>query len=221
MILPRFMKRIPLLALLLGATAAHSQTLDWGNEVFDYLTDSSGAALNNTYVFELGAFDAGFTPTVSNVNDWVSHWNVFDRATFSESLGYFASSVQMTADGGSNSAWLTPGFGSFEGLSAYLFIRNGDLPVPLAEWLLARSSTWVFPTVDPECCPSGLPIQWSVSDLESDTPVFGGQSGNQGGGSVSSPGNSSLQTHTFVPEPTAALLVALGGLAAIARRRRI
>jgi hypothetical protein len=214
------MKCLPILALLLGATCVRSQTLDWGNEVFGTVVDSTGAALDHTYVFELGAFDEGFTPTESNVTDWIAHWNVFDRATFNASLGYFASSVRMQPDGTSNSAWLTPGSGSFEGLEAFLFIRNGDLPVPLTEWLLARASTWIFPTADPECCPNGLPTQWAVSDLDGETPVFGGQGGTPGGGFVSSPGPYDLQTHTFIPEPSAFLLLALGGLAASVRRRR-
>jgi hypothetical protein len=216
----RFMKCIPLLALLFGASAAHSQTLDWGNEVFDNLVDSTGEALDNTYVFELGAFTSGFTPTESNVSDWVSHWNVFDRASFNESFGYFASTVDMTADGRSNSAWLTPGSGSFEGLNAYLFIRNGDMPVPLTEWLLVRASTWIFPAAQAGCCPTSLPTQWALSDLKNDTPVFGGQDGIQGGGSASAPGNYDLQTHTFVPEPAAFLLIALGSIAGVVRRRR-
>jgi hypothetical protein len=219
-IFPRFMKCIPLLALFLGAPTAHSQTLDWGNSVFDYVQDSDGQRLTNAFVFELGAFDAGFAPNQSNVTEWVDHWNVFDRATYNEEYGYFASSVQMTPDGGSNSAWLTPGFGSFEGLEAYLFIRNGDLPVPFAEWLLARSSTWIFPTADPSCCPNGLPEQWSVSDINDGIPPWGAQDGMEGGGVVNNPMSDGLQTHTFVPEPAVFLLLALGGLVSVTRRRR-
>ncbi|MEK7951877.1 PEP-CTERM sorting domain-containing protein [Luteolibacter soli] len=214
------MKCIPLIALLLGATAAHSQTLDWGNEVFDNVRDSEGERLTNSFVFELGAFDVGFKPTQGNVEEWVDHWNVFDRASYNESLGYFASSVQMTADGRSNSSWLTPGSGSFEGLEAFIFIRNGDLPVPMTEWLLARASTWIFPLADPNCCPNGLPTQWAVSDIDGDPPVWGAKDGIQGGGVVTNPAADGLQTHTFVPEPTAFLLLALGGLASITRRRR-
>lgn len=219
-IFPRMMKCIPLLALLLGATTAHSQTLDWGNSVFDYVRDSEGQNLSNAYVFEIGAFDLGFTPDESNVDEWVDHWNVFDRATYNEEYGYFASSVQMTPDGGSNSQWLTPGSGSFEGLEAYLFVRNGDLPVPFTEWLLTRASTWIFPNADPSCCPTDLPTQWSVSDIEDETPVWGAQDGIVGGGISGNPVPDGLQTHTFVPEPAAFMLLALGGLVSVIRRRR-
>jgi hypothetical protein len=215
------MKCIPLFALLLSATTVRSQTLDWGNEVFGNVRDSGGEALTNAFVFELGAFASGFTPTSANVDQWMDNWHVFDRATYNESLGYFASSVQMTPDGGSNSPWLTPGSGSFEGLEAFIFIRNGDLPVPFTEWLLARASTWIFPTADPDCCPSGLPTQWAVSDMDDESPVWGAQDGIQGGGIVGNPSPYGLQTHTFVPEPTAFMLFALGGLTVAARRRRL
>jgi hypothetical protein len=214
------MKCLTLLALLIGIAPVRSQTLDWGNEVFGSVVDSNGEALDNTYIFELGAFDEGFTPTESNVGEWIGNWNVFDRATFNAALGYFTSSVQMLPDGTSNSPWLTPGAGSFEGLEAYIFIRNGDQPMPLTEWLLARALDWLFPSADPECCPNGLPTQWAVSDLGSQTPVFGSQGGNVGGGVVASPGPYDLQTHTFIPEPSALFLLAAGGLAAACRRRR-
>lgn len=224
---PFFMnlRSLPLLLLLFvcGVREARSQTLDWGNDVFGDVVDSTGAALDHTFIFELGAFDAGFTPTDSNVSDWVSHWNAFDRASYNASAGYFASSVEMLADGTSSSPFLTPGSGSFEGLDAYLFVRNGDLPVPMAEWLLVRSTDWVFPVADVVCpdCPKTLPIEWSLGDVDTETPVYGSVGSLTGPGVVGTPGVHDLQTHTFVPEPGPLLLAALGLLAAAARRRRI
>ena len=220
--LPMKLRAILLVMLpFLGGTAAlTAQTLDWGNDVFGDVVDSTGAALDSTFVFELGAFDVGFDPNESNVTDWIQHWNVFDRAEFNASAGYFTSSVQMLPDGTSNSPYLTEGSGSFEGLNAYLFVRNGDLPVPLTEWLLVRANEWVFPVAD-DCCPGDLSAEWSLSDVDDETPVFGGVDGVTGLGEVSVPGVHDLQTHTFVPEPGAALLAALGLLAAISRRKRI
>lgn len=62
--------------------AGFTQTPDWGNDVFGDVVDSTGAALDHTFVFERVAFDDGFIPTESSVTDWISHWNVFDRASY-------------------------------------------------------------------------------------------------------------------------------------------
>jgi hypothetical protein len=74
-------------AFAAAASRIHAQTLNWGNEVFGDLTDSEGAALDNTFVFELGSFVDGFVPTASNVEHWVLNWEVFDRAAHQENLG--------------------------------------------------------------------------------------------------------------------------------------
>jgi hypothetical protein len=71
-----------------------------------------------------------------------------------------------------------------------------------------------------DCCDTGT-IEWSVSDLDgSDVPVWGRQNGVAGSGVYSSSDPSTLQTFTFVPEPSSALLAVLaGGLILLVRRR--
>ena len=226
---PRLLRFLPMktrpivlavVAMVAALPALHAQTLDWGNDVFGDVVDSNGVALGNDFIFELGAFDADFTPDSDNVADWIAHWNVFDRAQFNPALGYFASSVDMLPGGGSDSPYLSPDAGSFEGLNAYLFVRNGDLPVPLTEWLLVRASDWVFPVAD-DCCPGFVSEEWTLSDVEGETPLYGSVDGIAGPGVVAVPGVHDLQTYTFVPEPATALLVVPALLCAAFRRRRI
>lgn len=109
---------------------------------------------------------------------------------------------------------------SFAGLDAYIWIRNGDDPVPGTEWLLTRASNWTFPTVGGDCCDTGV-VEWAVSDLDpGDVPVWGRQNGVIGSGEFSSTGTGGLQTFTFVPEPSSAILTAIAAGLLVLRRRR-
>ena len=81
-----------------------------------------------------------FTPDDTNIGEWLDNWQVFDQADYNPLIGYFTSDVQMTPDGLSNSAYLSPGATSFEGKAAYLWIRNFDTPSATTEWLLVRAS---------------------------------------------------------------------------------
>lgn len=221
---PNRMKNLILLIVVsILLTAAHrlpAQTLDWGSAVFSELVDSEGQTLDNTFVFELGAFVGGFVPDETNVDDWLSYWRVFDQAAYNPSLGYFTSQVNMLDDGTSDSSYLTSGSLSFEGLGAYLWVRNGDDPVEGTEWLLTRADNWTFPTAIPGCCDNGTPLQWSVSDLDSgDIPKWGNQGGVEGPGVYSVTGPYTLQTYTFVPEPSSLALVAFAAGLMLRRRR--
>ena len=217
---------IPLLVsalLALAGTHSQAQTLNWGSEVMSSMVDSEGAALDeNTFIFELGSFANGFTPDADNVDSWIANWQVFDRAAYDQGYGVFTSSVQILNDGTSNSTFETPLAQSFAGLEAYLWVRNDDNPVEGSEWLLTRATNWVFPTPDPtdDCCDTGI-VEWSVSDLDGgNIPVWGGQDGVNGSGYHTDNGIYTLQTFTFVPEPSSTLLAGLAGVLLLLRRRR-
>ncbi len=221
----------PMIASLLWLScgSAHSQTLNWGSQVFDDLVDSNGESLNDTFVFEIGSFTNDFVPDESNVSQWHANWRVFDRAiNYNEYSGpeddiwgYYTSSARMRDDGTSTGNQATSGF-SFSGLEGYLWVRNSNDPSPTTEWFLARSDQWTFQTATPGCCDNELPDSWSLSDLSNEnvTPVFGSQGTFTGGGYSQLPGNHTMQTFTFVPEPSSALLSATGLAFLILRRRR-
>ena len=72
------------------------------------------------------------------------------------------------------------------------------------------------------CCGNGLPVQWSIADLTgTDTPVWGSQMGIDGKGKFTADGVYELQTFTFVPEPSAAMLVFLFCGFLLTRRSRL
>lgn len=215
-------------SLVIGQRSA-AQTVNWGDTMFSDLVNSKGQALDSSYTVEIGAFASNFVPDQSNVTQWSSYWRGFDGTTINGIetpvddgiTGYFTSSVQMQAGGtSSNSAYPSLGL-NFQDLQAYMWIRKGTDAQPGSEWLLARASTWTFPTYQ-GCCSNNPPTEWSVSDLaaENVVPVFGKQGDLAGAGTATDTGTHTLQTFTFVPEPSAALLVVFGGLCLVLRRRR-
>jgi len=224
-------KLLSILALLvLGLSNADSQTLNWGSPFSESFTsnlaDSQGNALNDTYTFEIGTFGDGFNPNAANAADWYTHWKAFDAASFSEgtfdpATGYVTATADMNPSGFSTSPDATSNTFNFSGLEAFLWVRNSNSPGTNSEWALVRAGSWTFPTADPECCPSEFPVNWSVSDLTSEVPVYGGQGGIQGDGVHSVSGSYFIQTYTFaaVPEPSAVLMIGMAALA-LARRRR-
>lgn len=211
-----FRSRLIVALLLLGAMTARSQTVNWGSATESGIVDSHGDPLDEDFVFELGAFGAGFIPNAMNFGDWAANWTIFDTAAYSyssETGAYFTGTRDAQTVGSYSSV--------FEGIDAYLWIRNGDQ----SENFLATSNTtlgaadWVFPTLDPGCCPNGDVTTWSVSNLGSGVPIWGSQRDEHGGGEFTAPGPFDLQTHA-IPEPSGLLLLMMGCGFLVIRRRR-
>jgi hypothetical protein len=65
-----------------------------------------------------------------------------------------------------------------------------------------------------------LTLNWEVQDLGSTTPIFGAQGASIGGGYATSPtSQNTIQTYTFIPEPSSALLIAASMIVLLRRRR--
>jgi hypothetical protein len=243
-----FLSLLVLSALTVGAQAQSStthrdQTIEWGSAV--PIHDSKGQAITSSsgFVFELGAFDT-FIPEVGNMAEWYNHWKVFDKAEIN-AYGIFTGTAEITEFGNSSDFPVAPGFNpppspivgrpflNFEGLNAYLWVRNSNgLPFPNAsEWLLVRSSTWVFPTQTSDCCAINPPLEWSVSDLRaSDLPKFGYQGGpspnpdppyrNGTGGGTFTPSGLEPYIQTATPELSSSVLIVILGVLGLTDRRR-
>ena len=204
----------------------NTNQINWGSLDESVIVDSQGNVLTNdpNLRFDLGAFREGFTPTESNVNDWYDNWFTFDSATYNPAGGVFVGQYTMydnfnDGDFDSND----PTFGLGISRDAYIWVYNSTDPVPGTEWFIARAINWAFPTLADDCCNNDIPIQWSMSDLEIDTttPLWGNVFGREGSGERETMiSNADLQTYTFIPEPSSALLLLLAGLFGVTRRSR-
>jgi hypothetical protein len=144
---------------------------------------------------------------------------VFDALTYDSVFGFTTSNAFILNDVTSGSAHATDPLLSFAGLNAYIWIRKGDDPVPGSEWFVGRAIDWTFPLVGGDCCATNT-IQWSVSDLgPGEEPLWGRQYEETGPGSFTISGDEGLQTHTFIPEPSALLLASLASSLLLRRRR--
>lgn len=198
--------------------------INWGSLDGSTIVDSDGnqlAAAN--FTFALGAFATDFTPSETNVEDWFTNWYTFDNASYNAANGLFTGQYTMYDDPNGNFAGVD--LGDFAGAAisrdAYFWIYNGEQPTVGTEWFLARAPLWKFPTLSAECCLNGLPLEWSMSDLSSHTPLWGNQLGTEGSGVVSNfNGSADLQTYTFIPEPSSAMLVAIAAIMGLLRRSR-
>lgn len=235
--------RLSMMACVCGllVSQARAMSVSWGSVMPSDLRTSYGASLDASFYMQLGFFEGTFTPDANNTADWAANWKVFDQAayygvgnvnnSFDPVNGYFArESIAIDLSGQSQSPYADNNGGlglNFTGKEAYLWTYNNKTPGIGTEWLLARAEDWVFPAGHDlsECC-EDLPVQWSVSDLSTQTPtqavpVWGGQ-GNQRGAGVYTVTNNAytLQTFTFIPEPSTALLTIMGTAFALLRRRR-
>ena len=64
------MKKLLTLVFALIAVSAPARTISLRSGIGDALVDSGGLSLTDAFIFELGAFDAGFTPDAPNYGAW-------------------------------------------------------------------------------------------------------------------------------------------------------
>lgn len=111
---------------------------------------SSGAAMDSSFVFEVGVFADGFVPTVSNLIEWQDHWVPAQQATYQVSTQRFSGLFLVTG----NPAPFT------EGAPGWIFGRK---PGGVSdEWILFRSSSWQWPA--PDFGPPMQPLDWNAAE---------------------------------------------------------
>ena len=190
--------------------------------------DSLGSSLDDSFSFELGTFDTGFTPTAGNLSDWGANWNVLDRVTAPAASGWDSGasifSGNMTFDGSlvSLSSAADPSYSFITGSQIYLWAYNSQTLAPGNEWaLVTRTGDVDFPTEAWSIPDAAETINTSLTLTAADTVVYGGVNNVQGAGSYdtgAAPSSFALQTHA-IPEPSSALLLSVGLLLAVRRKR--
>lgn len=198
--------KTPLLAILLavsfllpkaeGATVIFTSPITTG--------ETSGSVpwpTDGSFHFEVGTFDAGFTPLLTNVDSWLPNWNLADmgdtgQTTWLDDSGdlYFLGTGDYTTNAGS---WVI-------GNAIYIWGYNTRAP-GANQWILFGNAAWQ--TVAHDSIPSQI---FSTDDVGSVT-VVGSMDG--GGGTFVS------ANVVLVPEPSTSVL--LGTVAILALLARI
>jgi hypothetical protein len=224
------MKRLLPILILLGSLAlsvqARADTVNWGSSFFGTHIQSDGSPITATFNFEIGTFGSSFIPDETNVGLWEANWQVLDAAPYFEFFSFFTGSFDLqdhpTNPGQvvSTSPDADP-VDFFVGEQVYIWVYNTATPGPGAEWVLITDNDglngddWVLPDPDDQTVD---PLQWRVSTATD--AIFGGLNDVSGPGErTGGPPVFDLQTHTFVPEPSSALLLITGAGLLLLRRK--
>jgi hypothetical protein len=145
--LTHFLAALACLWALLGSSLQAAQ-VSWGSEANANDRDSTGAALDATYVFALGAFAPGFAPTATNTAQWASQWTTASRVAYDPinravSGARYTFSTNQTPFTTSNRGWIW----GYNPHSA------------TGEWILFGSPLWLWPDAS---SPFNLPVTWGA-----------------------------------------------------------
>jgi hypothetical protein len=143
---------IRLLLASLVLSAAHAETVKWFSDPGRVNLDSTGAAMDGGFEFQLGAFKDGFEPSASNAVQWASMWVVADTTDYNAITGLFDAQFELE----SNAAPFT-----VNGKAWMWGIRNTPAG---SEWVLFRNTSWKWPAAGSGGPPSPPSIFWNTKD---------------------------------------------------------
>ncbi len=207
---------------LLAPSAQGALTISWGNQIGSTLTQSDGATpLDSSFEVIAGYFNSPFTPSATNVDQWVGNYTAIGTAVYNLTDSYFSGQATLPATS------TVP-----TGTQLYVWIRNGTSPVAPTQWFLATNNSsdgsaandWVMPDLSAtNQTTRPLQLDLNPTTLPNLDVLFGGTPTDTGGGEKSSTPSTTydVQTYTFppIPEPSSALMLSLACLV-FSRRSR-
>lgn len=135
-----------LCGVALSCSIAEGSGISWGSELFASAEDSENVALDSAWSFYLGYFEAGFTPTEENTEEWAVHWTTLDVSDYVPIVGF-------------SGVWDHDGVST--GKRGYIWGANRSLPSN--EWVLLTASAWTVPPFEE----LGADVDWIASDADS------------------------------------------------------
>lgn len=139
-----------LLAFWLTATV-NAGMVYWGSESFSRNIDSKGRDWDAGFSLSLGVFQAGFTPTSENREQWLRNWTPLGVAEFDAAESRFAGVI--------DTALVPP---NLAGRSVYFWASNGSDLTKGPEWLLLTHPSWLWPSASASAMTPA--ITWTSSD---------------------------------------------------------
>ncbi len=144
--------RIPVATCLLGAfllsgSGLHARALDWGCSIYaSNVQQDETTPLDDAYVFYLGVFSEGFTPTSGNIAEWAENWTTVDAVNYNPYYQVFNARHTLSPS--------DPAVGR----KGYIWGIHRD--PALNEWVLISDPTWAWP----EDSLLGFKVNWMVGE---------------------------------------------------------
>jgi len=137
--------------------------VNWGSDRFA-TNLTGGGAMDESFTFELGAFEPGFEPTEANRDQWSTRWRAAATAGYHGTAHFFSGSVVVD---GTNPAFAPTNQGYIWGFDS----RESGRTV---EWILITHPDWRWPAGSG----TAAPIEWCVAGAS--VAVVGGINASDG-----------------------------------------
>ncbi len=144
-----------------SGNSASAGTVNWSGTFLSTNLTSTSQPLDGSFLFRLGAFDSGFTPSSSNTADWAAHWHTASVGFYNPTTRFFTGTFAVSSNA------------SPFGLSDRGYIWGVNCSNSQGEWVLISSPSWTWP----QAGGTGTAVDWSVASA---TQAIVGQINNPG-----------------------------------------